>query len=219
MFTTTTKRTVLFLAFCTFILSVALLGALQASTVVMPTEKEAKAFVEGLIKQGMEVANKKDAKQDEFGELLESNFTTKEIANFVLGSHGRLFSPEQKEKFHQLYKKRLVRVYSTPELVNTFRNTTHKIESASKQNDGTMQVKTLFSFNDTPGSEPAKVYWKAVKKDGKLFIFDILFEAISQLLAHRSEYSALFTGDKGSKDPEQFLKYLENEAEASAKAA
>jgi len=152
MFTTTTKRTVLFLAFCTFILSVALLGALQASQVAMPTEEEAKAFVEGLIKQGMEVANRKDAKQDEFGKLLESNFTTKEIANFVLGSHGRSFSPEQKERFHQLYKKRLVRVYSTPERVNTFKNTTHKIESASKQIDGTMQVKTLFSFNETPNS-------------------------------------------------------------------
>jgi hypothetical protein len=38
-------------------------------------------------------------------------------------------------------------------------------------------------------------------------------------LAHRSEYSALFTGDKGNSNPEQFLKYLEDEAKSNAKAA
>ncbi|RZI47049.1 MlaC/ttg2D family ABC transporter substrate-binding protein [Candidatus Finniella inopinata] len=212
MLTRTPKRNALFLVFCTFILCAALFGALQASQFQIPNEEESKSFVEDLVKQGMEVANRETAGQDEFGQLLEKSFVTREIANFVLGSNGRSFTPEQKERFRQIFAKRLVKIYSTPERVKTFRNTTHKVESAAKQIDGTMQVKTLFSFNDSPSSEPAKVYWKVVKKDNELRIFDILFEGISQLLALRSEYGSIFTsGDKGNNDPQKFLVYLEKE--------
>lgn len=214
MLTITTKKTILFLVFCTAILSITLFGALQASpNPEIPTEQEAKTFVEDLIKQGMEVANKSNTKQDEFGALLEKNFVTKEIANFVLGAGGRTFADDQKARFHQLYKKRLVQMYSTPERVKTFRNTTHKIEAGGTiQSDKTLLIKTLFFFNDNQNSQPAKVSWKIVKKDDQLKIFDIEFEGVSQLLAHRSEYKALL--NEHGNNPEKFLTYLEKEVES-----
>ncbi len=217
MFITTKQRLSVYLTLCGIILGAVMMQAIQASTPQVPSAEEALQFVEDLIKKGMDVANNPNASEKDFGELLEKNFVTKEIANFVLGTHGRGMTPEQKERFHQLYKKRLVQIYSTPEKIKTFKNTTHIINpKTTPESDGSLLVKSTFTNQSTPNAQPAKVDWKIVKKDQKLFIFDILFEGISKLLTERQDYNAIYTAsDKGNNQAEKFLSYLDKEVNGS----
>ncbi len=214
MIKTSKRKFFAFLSLCAVILVVTRVQAIQASSPYqVPSPKEALSFVESLIKQGMDIANNPNASENDFGRLLEKNFVTKEIANFVLGVHGRAMNAEQKERFHQLYKKRLVHIYSAPEKINNFRDTAYALHpQTTLEKDSTLLVKTTFTNKSSPNAQPAKVDWKVVKKNNELFIYDILFEGISKLLTERQDYSAIYTaGDKGQNDPEKFLSYLADE--------
>ncbi len=214
MFTLKNKTTFLFLTLCSLILGITLIGALQASTnYEVPSADESKQFVDGLITEAMKISNDPNAGENDFGDLLSSKAVIKEIARFILGSHAREMTPQQLEEFYELYTRRLIRIYSTPEKLRTFRNTRHTMDpKVSKETDGTMLVKTYFYFKESPSSEPAKVYWAVVKKDGKLFVFDIRFEGISKILTERQEYNAIFVDpNKGGGNPAQFLRYLRDQ--------
>lgn len=220
MLTINKFKTSIFLVFCSFIFGTSLTHTLQAAgqAYQVPTLDEAKQFVENLITEGMQIANNPNAGEDEFGDLLARKAVIQEIARFILGTHARQLSPDQLREFTELYKKRLVKIYSTPEKLKTFRGTTHKMDqNASVEADQSILVKTLFYFNDSPNGEPAKVYWKIVKKGGVLYVLDIQFEGISKLLTERKDYDAAFTHPtKGNNDASQFLDYMRRQVDSGS---
>ncbi len=175
----------------------------------VPTSQEAVAFVKDLVQKGQEVANRPGDHQQEFGELLRDNFVTDEIAKFVLGSKWRSMAAEQRARFQKIYEKRLVKINSDSEKVNTFRDSTPTIfEAATPQIDGSVLVKSDFTSKSKPNDPPAKIGFKVVKKSGLLKILDILFENVSKLIAERNEYGSIWS--QQGNDPERFLKFLES---------
>lgn len=179
-----------------------------ASPYEIPSAAEAVTFVEMLVNKGMEVANKPGDHQQEFGELLRDNFITEEISKFVLGAKWRQMTPQQRESFHQIYQKRLVQIYSSPEKVNTFKNTVPNIsKDATSQTDGSVLVKSTFSNRDGSG-EPAKVDWIVVKMNGHLYILNVMFEGISKLITERNDYAAIWS--QQGNNPEKFIAYLQS---------
>ncbi len=131
-------------------------------------------------------AEKQAALRSMFAEVVDTDW----IAKFVLGKAWKEATPQQKEKYTELY-----RTYLTETYVSKFDE-----ESGSKVKD--IKVKGIkeasgdtFSAHTEivqSGTEPpVKVDYLLRQKEGQFKVIDITIEGISLLATHRQQFSAL----------------------------
>lgn len=158
-----------------------------------PIEGSKEDFIEDMGKKVLDILKDKKKSFSEKQATLRGLFTevvdTNWIAKFVLGASWKTATPEQKERYIELY-----RTYLTETYISKFDD-----QSGSKVKD----IKVL-GIKDAPGNafvahtvivqsegENVSVDYMLKGKNGDFKIIDITIEGISLLATHRNQFSAL----------------------------
>ncbi|MEB3702252.1 ABC transporter substrate-binding protein [Candidatus Bealeia paramacronuclearis] len=138
-----------------------------------------------------------------FRDIFETKFNVKSIGKFVLGRYWKQATPEQKEKFLQLFTDGIVNSYATR--FQEYTSQKFEVTGSRKESDGGI---TVISEITPEQGQPIRVDWKLFEKNGELRIYDVLLDGISMSITQRSEYSAVIQQGGGKID--SLLKALED---------
>lgn len=134
----------------------------------------------------------KEAKLAELEKLLEQATDLDLIARLVLGRYWRQATPEQRQRYLELFRALLRRAIA--ERLDRYSGQTYDVAEVKKVDDRDTIVRTLVHRPD--GGEPYVVDWRLRERDGRLLIIDVVAEGVSLLLTQRSEVAEI-VGQKG----------------------
>ncbi len=170
-----------------------------------------KSFVENLLKNTTQKAisilkDKKlteKEKKDRIYELVNPLFDFNIMARLTLGrKYWNKMTPEQKEKFLKLFKKRIRMVYLDRV---TLKEVTYKIKPAIQKKKRIIFVPAIFTSEGKDYSTLFK-FWKS-KKGWK--IYDVEIEGVSIIRTYKSQFNQILS--KGTID--DLLKKLESNSD------
>lgn len=131
-------------------------------------------------------AEKQTALRSMFTEIVDTDW----IAKFVLGKAWKEATPQQKEKYTELY-----RTYLTETYVSKFDEESGskvqdiKVKGIKEASGDTFSAHTEIAQSDN--EPPVKVDYLLHRREGQFKIIDITIEGISLLATHRQQFSAL----------------------------
>lgn len=141
----------------------------------------------------------------QFQEILETKFNLKAIGKFVLGRYWKHASPEEKEKFLNLFKATTIASYATR--FKEYTSEKFEILGARPERDEGITVLTRIMH---PNGQAILIDWKLFEKKGKLQIYDVILEGISMGITQRSEYASVI--QQGGGKMQALLQALEAKA-------
>lgn len=181
-------------------LGLALLGASPAARAL--DVDQAKAFVDTVARQGIEDVVQADLPQDEkiarFRDLFTTYFDVPSIARFVLGRYWRQASPEEQQRFVELFKE--VNVYTWARRFKDYSGQELAVVAAQMDGDKGAFVDTR--VDQTGGQAPMSVRWRLrAREDGPMGmkVVDLVVEGVSMAITYRSEYASVIEGQGGVK--------------------
>ena len=135
-------------------------------------------------------------KEEQFGELFDTNFDVPSISRFVLGKYWKQASLDQKKKFITAFRNYVVKTYSSR--FNEYSGETLQlVDFENESNPKIFLVHTILAREDAP---VIKVDWRIGKKKDKFVILDIIIEGISLAITQRSEFVSVIDQNEGSID-------------------
>lgn len=144
----------------------------------------------------IEILNNDDLEKAEvqkrFESMLDENFALQSMGKFVLGKYWRRATAEEKEEFQKLFRKSILKTYSTKFETNT--KATFEVTGSREESDGAIIITSKLN---RPGAQPIKIDWRLYDKDGKYKIYDVLLEGVSMSITQRSEYAAVIQREGG----------------------
>jgi phospholipid transport system substrate-binding protein len=163
------------------------------------TPDVAKNFIVGVVDEALTTVNastkENDSVNKKFGEILTKNFALNAIVKYVLGTNLKKMTPQQVEKFSELYKKRLLQTYADESKVSKFRGATHSIVGTPKKSNEKFIVESSLTTKDGLSS---KVEWEVMDEEGNPKISDVKIEGVSKKITERSDYKAIFSQNGGN---------------------
>ena len=136
--------------------------------------------------------------------LLEETLDYEWMGNFVLGSHKRTVSPEQKGKFLEAYRD-FVLSYFTKNFAN-LKGASFVLKASKEIGEGEYSVDCECT---KPGSgEKIDIQIMVRSKEGKFLVFDLTMAGVSFISSQRSEYNATIS-DKGIDFMTDYLKSMD----------
>lgn len=133
---------------------------------------------------------------DRFRRLFVSAFDLPEISRFVLGRYWRGATPEQQQRFLDLFKEITVLTWSRR--FQDYGGETLDVTKVAKDGEQGMFVESR--INRATGGQPIPVTWRLRRRDGRFQIVDIIVEGVSMAITHRSEYTSAVRGNGGNLD-------------------
>lgn len=171
--------------------------ALLAAPASASTGDDAKAFVESVSKQAIDIISDKNAskaeRESEFRALLNQNADMDRIAAFALGQYLRTPTPEQKAEYRELVETFIVKVYVTR--LSDYNDEKLDILGAKTKGDAQAIVNSEIKF--TNGREPVTVDWWLIKKDGGFKIFDVNVVGVWLAQEQRSTFTSVIRNNGG----------------------
>jgi phospholipid transport system substrate-binding protein len=135
-------------------------------------------------------------KEEQFGELFDTNFDVPSISRFVLGKYWKQASLDQKKKFITAFRNYIVKTYSSR--FNEYSGETLQLVNfENESNPKIFLVHTVLEREDAP---MIKVDWRIGRKKDKFVILDIIIEGISLAITQRSEFISVIDQNEGSID-------------------
>ena len=135
-------------------------------------------------------------KEEQFGELFDTNFDVPSISRFVLGKYWKQASLDQKKKFITAFRNYIVKTYSSR--FNEYSGETLQLVNfENESNPKIFLVHTVLEREDAP---MIKVDWRIGRKKDKFVILDIIIEGISLAITQRSEFVSVIDQNEGSID-------------------
>ena len=114
------------------------------------------------------------------------------IAKFVLGSNWRHASEEQRERYTQLYRQYLVKVYVENYAETPTRKLTNiKVLGVVDNHNGTYLARTEVQLVDGNSLRVDYIVREEEEESGTGKIIDVIIEGISLLTSHRTDFSRL----------------------------
>jgi phospholipid transport system substrate-binding protein len=170
----------------TLLVIVAFTGQANASL------EEAKSFVQKTADNTLAIVTDKtlsdDKKEESLDKLFESSVDIKWTAQFVLGHYWNETTPEQKDKYVNVYKAFLIKSY-----VPKFREYTDQeiiFKAATPEQEAEYMVQTEIT---NPGKAPIRVDYKVREDKGTYKIFDIIAEGVSMITTQRSDFGSILS--------------------------
>lgn len=157
---------------------------------VAAAEKNAGTFISGLGNEVIGIVSKGEPGDADREARLEKVFyravDVDWIARFVLGKHIRKASEVQKKRYLAAYGPFAVNVYA--KRFNEYSGETFKVTRTQKDPQGFFMVHVQII---RPAGEPVEVQFRVHERNGKLKIFDVVIEGVSQLTTQRSEFNTI----------------------------
>jgi len=153
-------------------------------------------------------------KFESYSKLIDEEYDVKYSVKFVLGSHWKVLSPEQREKFFYAYKNYLVAMY----IINTSSLARKPNIVVSKKpivNGKFEQVDVNISYKDASGQKKETTLGLIVKKneEGKFLLTDISYQNLSILQSQRDEFNSVIS----SQGFDALLERLQNPKKPASK--
>ena len=182
-------------------LFIAFLSAAFAETKAI-TDKDVENFIVNMGNQSQTILNdsKLTAKQKdiEYKKFTENIVDSNWVARFILGSHWKNLTSEQKKEFQELYKEYLLENY-IPKLKDY--NKDLEISKIIKQKD---TVYMVYSKTKDLNNREINVNFRVIVKNNNLYITDIIPEGISFISSQRSDVN----GSISQNGYDNFIKQL-----------
>lgn len=160
----------------------------------------AKDFVATVAQKGIEEVVAAELPQAEkisrFRDLFTTYFDVPSIARFVLGRYWRQATPEEQERFVELFKE--VNVYTWARRFKDYSG--QELQVVASQPDGDKGAFVETRVQQTGGQEPLSVRWRLRARDNGpmgLQIVDLVVEGVSMAITYRSEYASVIESKGG----------------------
>ena len=135
-------------------------------------------------------------KEEQFGELFDTNFDVPSISRFVLGKYWKQASLDQKKKFIKAFRNYVVKTYSSR--FNEYSGET--LQLVNFENESNPKIFLVHTILERENAPVIKVDWRIGKKKDKFVILDIIIEGISLAITQRSEFVSVIDQNEGSID-------------------
>lgn len=146
------------------------------------------------------------AKRQQMTPLVERALAVDEIGAFVLGRYWRIATPQQQQRFLQLFH--AVLINNIIAKLGDFRGVGFRMTQTTMR-DGDYLVGTLIS---RPNQQPNNAQWVVSFESGRPVIVDVIAEGTSLRLTQRSDYAAFLSRNNNNIDA--LLGALERQAAA-----
>jgi phospholipid transport system substrate-binding protein len=162
------------------------------------TPANAASFIENLVSQAIDLLNNKQMPEQErerrFDALLSRNFDIPRISRFVLGRYWRTASPQERQRFTDLFERWIIRTYSAR--FSEYSGETVKVTGSRDESEtSTIVSSQLLRPNGAP---PAKLDWRVRKENGGYKIVDVDVEGVSMALTQRDEFASVIQRSGGT---------------------
>jgi len=151
---------------------------------------EAETFMSDIGKKVIDLLTDKSIsdheRADQFRDILETKFNVKAIGKFVLGRYWKQASPEERERFLNLFKETTVASYATR--FKEYTSERFEILGSRPEPDGGI---TVFTQIIRPNASPITIDWKIFEKNNEIRIYDVILAGISMGITQRSEYASV----------------------------
>lgn len=135
-----------------------------------------------------------DEKRQQMQPLIDNAVAVDEIATFVLGRFVRIATPEQRQKFVQLFHQ--VLIVNVTSKLGQFRGVTYSMTQTAVRN-GEAFVGTLIT---RPNQKPNNVQWVVTMTSGRPQIVDVVAEGTSLRLTQRADYASFLSRNNNNVD-------------------
>lgn len=174
--------------------SVALFGK-TASVLAAPDQTAARAFIEDLGDQAIDILQRRsstDAMTEEFRSLFRASFDIPTIGRFVLGRNWRQATEEQQREYLTLIEDLVIETYSRR--FSGYSGERFTIGSTRQQGDNDVLVMSQIVRPDGP---PINVGWRVRDRSGGYRIIDVIVEQISMGVTYRDEFNSIIQRNGG----------------------
>lgn len=134
-------------------------------------------------------------KKEHFRNLLQKSFDMQSIGKFVLSRFWKQATPEQRDKFLNLFEQNMVDTYTSQ--FDQYKDETMVVNDSRKDEDGAIWVNAKVQGS---AREPVNIRWKLYDKGGALKVYDIHVNEASMCITHRSEYASIIGSHGGQID-------------------
>lgn len=172
-------------------------GLLAAGSAAASQESEARAFIQSLGDDALDVLQREDLDYETaveaFGSLFREAFDIPLVARFALGRYWRLASEDQQRRYVDLFERVMLRTYSRR--FDEYNGQTFEALSVRPEGSRDLLVSSRFNRLEAP---PVNVGWRVrPQQDGAFKVLDVVIENVSMALTQRNEYSAIIQRNGG----------------------
>ncbi|MGP1396846.1 MAG: MlaC/ttg2D family ABC transporter substrate-binding protein [Inquilinaceae bacterium] len=173
---------------------VALFGK-TASVLAAPDQTAARAFIENLGDQAIDILQRRtstDTMTEEFRALFRASFDIPTIGRFVLGRNWRQATEEQQREYLKLIEDLVIETYSRR--FSGYSGERFTIGSTRPQGENDVLVMSQIVRPDGP---PINVGWRVRDRSGGYRIIDVIVEQISMGVTYRDEFNSIIQRNGG----------------------
>lgn len=127
-----------------------------------------------------------EVKIDRFRELFRTYFDIPSIGRFVLGRYWRIASPEERERFVDLFRE--VNVYTWARRFKDYSGQELVVTDAVPDGEKGAIVGTR--VEQTGNQEPLAVQWRLREREEGYKVVDLIVEGVSMAITYRQEYGS-----------------------------
>jgi phospholipid transport system substrate-binding protein len=182
----------------TFLLcSAAAAAALTTGLPAMAQAGDPTGFISNLANQMVAIVNGPgtlEQKRARMQPLIERDVDINQIAQFCLGRFWRTSTPEQQQRYMQLFHQVLLNEISSK--LGEFQGVSYRTTSTT-QREGDYFVGTIIN---RPNQQPNNVQWVVSLASGRPLLIDVVAEGTSLRLTKRSDYAAYLTRNGNNVD-------------------
>jgi phospholipid transport system substrate-binding protein len=166
-------------------------------------------YVQTLIDNAFSILNNNSLSQQQkifnSEKLMEKNLDVAWMADFSLGRQRKSLSPEQLQKYRNIYNKHIVQSYSSK--IKSYKGEKIAVKDVKQINQDGFAVKTEIL---SPSKNNIHVNFMVRKKgEGQFLVFDVVTEGVSLITAQRSEFSSVIA----SQGIDELIKTLESKTQ------
>lgn len=153
--------------------------------------EKARSLVQVIAEQGIsDVVNAPiphEQKIERFSDLFATYFDIPSIARFVLGRHWRSATPEEQERFVELFRQ--VNVYTWARRFKDYSG--QELAVTNVQPDGDKGALVETRVEQVGGQQPLIVTWRLRERGDTFKVVDLIVEGVSMAITYRSEYGSV----------------------------
>ena len=170
----------------------ALTGGAQA--VRADDAAEARAFVDRLAEDALSIIKTPGVstpdRQKRFYELFSKAFDVPQIGRFVVGRHWQRQSPDEQQKFLDVFGRYVASIYAAQ--FSEYRGYNFRTTGARPAAGGEVTVPAQI---DREGQAPIRIDFRLRKENAGFLIADVAVESVSLILTKRDEFSSTLNSE------------------------
>ncbi|SDH39382.1 MlaC/ttg2D family ABC transporter substrate-binding protein [Roseospirillum parvum] len=178
------------------VLALAVCLLLAVAAPARAAEQSPEAFVDEVAREAIENVFTADIpraeKVERFRTMFTRYFDVATIGRFVVGSHWRVASPEQKKAFIEAFREMNVLTWAR-RFDEYGGQTLDVVDSQPDDNGGALVSAEIVQ----PSGPPVIVTWRLRSRDDGWQVIDLVVEGVSMAITYRSEYASVIRQSGG----------------------